>query len=88
MIRNSSIDEWMVLIQFTSEDPANELILDHVMKGFPQLTSLLYVINNKANDTIYDLDIHCFAGREFINEEMEGLKPFRVMCRKRNVCEC
>jgi 23S rRNA (uracil1939-C5)-methyltransferase len=50
-----------------------ELILDHLYEKF-QITSLQYVINNKANDTLYDTDIKLYKGRDYILEEMEGLK--------------
>ena len=75
MIRTSSTGEIMILIQFFKEDEAKRvLLMDAMAKEFPEITSLLYVINSKANDTIYDQDIHVFAGRDHIFEEMEGLK--------------
>lgn len=75
MIRTSSTGEIMVLIQFFEDDPRKrDLLLDHLHKKFPEITSLLYVINQKANDTIYDQDILCHAGRDHIFEEMEGLR--------------
>jgi 23S rRNA (uracil1939-C5)-methyltransferase len=75
MIRTSSLGEIMVLIQFYKEDKAKrELLLNFLSKEFPEITSLLYVVNQKANDTIYDQDIICFTGRDHIFEEMEGLK--------------
>lgn len=78
MIRTSSTGEIMVLIQFYFNDSDNiEKLLAAVRDRFPEITSLLYVINPKANDTIYDLDVIVFAGREYILEEMEGLK-FKV----------
>jgi 23S rRNA (uracil1939-C5)-methyltransferase len=74
MIRTASTGEIMVLIQFFENDKKNiELILNHLGERFPEITSLLYVVNNKANDTIYDQDIILFKGREYILEEMEGL---------------
>ncbi|WP_412463924.1 23S rRNA (uracil(1939)-C(5))-methyltransferase RlmD [Flavobacterium mekongense] len=74
MIRTASTGEIMVLIQFYQEDKAKrELLLNHVYNTFPQITSLLYVINGKANDTLYDQDIKLFQGRDYILEEMEGL---------------
>lgn len=81
MIRTSSSKEIMVLIQFydDAEDKRNGL-LDHLKKKFPQITSLLYVINRKGNDTIYDQDIQCHAGKEYIYEEMEGLK-FKITAK-------
>tara|TARA_R110002051_G_scaffold185003_1_gene254255 strand:- start:5630 stop:7039 length:1410 start_codon:yes stop_codon:yes gene_type:complete len=75
MIRTSSTGEIMVLVQFYENDKnKRELLLDHLHKTFPEITSLLYVINSKQNDTIYDQKIVCFSGRDHIFEEMEGLK--------------
>ena len=75
MLRTSSTGEIMVLIQFFENDKANrELILDHLYEKFPNITSLQYVVNSKANDTLYDTDIKLYKGRDYILEEMEGLK--------------
>lgn len=75
MMRTASTGEIMVLIQFFENDKANrELILDHIYEKFPQITSLQYVVNNKANDTLYDTNIKLYKGRDYILEEMEGLK--------------
>jgi 23S rRNA (uracil1939-C5)-methyltransferase len=75
MIRTASTGEIMVLIQFFEDDKANrELVLDHLYEKFPQITSLQYVVNAKQNDTIYDQDIKLYKGRNYILEEMEGLK--------------
>jgi 23S rRNA (uracil1939-C5)-methyltransferase len=75
MLRTASTGEIMVLIQFFEDDKRNrELILDHLYEKFPQITSLQYVINSKANDTLYDTDIKLYKGRNYILEEMEGLK--------------
>ncbi|NOY47048.1 MAG: 23S rRNA (uracil(1939)-C(5))-methyltransferase RlmD, partial [Chlorobi bacterium] len=75
MIRTTSIGEIMVLIQFFKEDNIKrELLLGFLFKEFPQITSLQYVINEKANDTIYDQEVICFAGRDHIFEKMEDLK--------------
>jgi len=75
MMRTASTGEIMVLIQFFENDKASsELILDHIYEKFPQITSLKYVVNNKANDTLYDQDIKLYKGRDYILEEMEGLK--------------
>ena len=74
MIRTASTGEIMVLIQFFEDDKANrDLLMNHLAETFPTITSLLYVINSKPNDTIYDQDIKLFKGREYILEEMEGL---------------
>ncbi len=75
MIRTSSTGELMVLVQFFENDiKKRELLLYHLSEKFPEITALLYVINSKQNDTIYDQEIVCFSGRDHIFEEMEGLK--------------
>ncbi len=75
MLRTSSIGEVMVLIQFYKEDTKKrELLLNYVKETFPEITALLYVINGKGNDTIYDQEVICYNGRDHIFEEMEGLK--------------
>ncbi|AXG74422.1 23S rRNA (uracil(1939)-C(5))-methyltransferase RlmD [Flavobacterium arcticum] len=74
MLRTASTGEIMVLIQFFDDDKQKrELLLDHLAERFPEITSLQYVVNQKANDTIYDQDITLYKGREYILEEMEGL---------------
>lgn len=75
MIRNSSLGQWMVLIQFYREEKEKrEALLNALTEKFPEISALLYVINPKANDTLYDLEVHCFAGKGYIEEEMEGLR--------------
>ena len=75
MIRTSSTGDIMVMIQFFKEDKAKrELILDFLSETFTEITSLQYVINGKANDTIYDQEVICYKGNDHIFEEMEGLK--------------
>ena len=81
MIRSSSTGELMVLIQFFDHDPENiKLLLNHLKTTFPQITSLQYVVNQKGNDTLQDLDIITFYGRDHIFEEMEGLK-FKISAK-------
>lgn len=81
MIRTSSNGEIMVVIQFFENQPENiELILNHLKNTFPQITSLQYAINPKGNDTLQDLDLITFYGRDHIFEEMEGLK-FKISAR-------
>ncbi|HEX8561447.1 MAG TPA: 23S rRNA (uracil(1939)-C(5))-methyltransferase RlmD [Flavobacterium sp.] len=75
MIRTASTGEIMVLIQFFEEQKDNrELLLNYLVEKFPEITSLQYVINGKPNDTIYDQKVHLFHGRDYILEEMEGLR--------------
>ena len=81
MIRTSSTGELMVVLQCKVTDDEGrrkmEEILQFMADTFPQITSLMYVINNKCNDTIGDLDVEVFKGNDHIFEEMEGLR-FKV----------
>ncbi len=78
MIRTASTGEIMVLLQFFKEDKEQrEVLLDFIKQRFPMITSLQFVINEKQNDTIYDQDVICYHGRDYILEEMEGLQ-FRI----------
>jgi len=75
IIRTSTTGEVMCVFSFYDNDTEKiNALLGHVKKTFPQITALLYVINQKGNDTIYDLPVQCFNGNEFMYEEMEGLK--------------
>ncbi|MBZ4676121.1 MAG: rRNA ((1939)-C(5))-methyltransferase RlmD [Anaerophaga sp.] len=75
IIRTSSTGEAMVIIVFYHDDKKKrEQLFEHLIKKFPDVTSWMYVINEKANDTITDLKVHLFSGRDHIFEEMEGLK--------------
>ncbi len=81
LIRTSSTGEIMVLIQFFEDQPENiNLLLNHLKTTFPKITSLQYVINQKGNDTLQDLEIKTFSGRDHIFEEMEGLK-FKISAK-------
>ncbi len=75
IIRSTSTGELMVIVNFFSEDvEKREALLNFVADKFPEINSLLYVINGKGNDTITDQNIHVFKGRDYIIEEMEGLR--------------
>lgn len=75
IIRTSSTGEVMVILVFFYEDKEQiGSLLSHLAKIFPEITSLMYVINPKANDTISDLEVKLFTGIEYILEEMEGLR--------------
>lgn len=81
MIRTATTGELMVLIQFFENDRENRaLLLDHLTSKFPEITALLYVINGKQNDTIYDQEVICYSGRDHIYEEMEGLR-FKITAK-------
>ena len=78
IVRTSSTGEIMIIIAFFREEEQNRVnLLESLAKEFPQITSLMYTINSKANDTLYDQDIIVFKGRDHIIEAMEDLK-FRI----------
>ena len=75
IVRTSSTGELMIIMVFFHEDTeAQQALLTNIADKFPQITSLLYIINSKANDTITDQEVIVFKGNECIFEEMEGLK--------------
>ena len=81
IIRNSASGEWMVIFQFHYDETGGEKeaigLLQHVADKLPQITSLLYLDNQKCNDTIGDQEILVFKGEDHIFELMEDLK-FKV----------
>lgn len=75
MVRTASTGELMLVMVFYKEDETSRVaLLSHIAKKFPEITSLLYVINSKANDTITDQEIHIFKGKDSIFEQMEELQ--------------
>ena len=81
MIRTSSTDEVMIVLQiFHKEDAILFPLLDAVATEFTNLISIQYVINGKANDTIYDQEIVCYKGQDFITEVMEDLQ-FKITAK-------
>ena len=75
MVRTTSTGELMlVLVFFHDDEPARVALLEHIAQTFPEITSLLYVINGKCNDTITDQEVHLFKGSEAVYETMEGLR--------------
>jgi len=81
IIRTSTTGELMVIlvaqIKTGEEMRLFETLLQYVADSFSEITSLLYIINNKVNDSIGDLEVHTFKGEDHIFEEMEGLR-FKV----------
>ncbi len=74
MIRTTSTNDLMVLIQFFEADKKSiKLMMEHLKTTFPEITSLLYIINQKANNTMYDQEVICYSGKDHIMEEMNGL---------------
>lgn len=81
IIRNSNTGQWMVIIQFhydeEGDDKRANKLLQHITDKFPEISSLLYVNNQKCNDTIGDQEVLVFKGEDYIYETMEDLK-FKV----------
>jgi len=78
IIRSSITNDLMVLVQFYDDDSASiELVMSYLLASFPEITSLLYVINQKGNESFFDLDIVTYSGLDYMTEEMEGLQ-FKV----------
>lgn len=73
IVRNTTMGDWMVIIAFRAADDRNMKLLQFVKEKFPQITSLLYVINHKNNDTIYDLEIKTFSGKDHVIEKLGNL---------------
>ena len=75
IIRTTSTGELMVIVVFAEDDEEKrEMLMKHLADTFPQITSLLYIINSKKNDTITDQEVITYKGNDCIFEEMEGLK--------------
>mgnify|MGYP004481824575 FL=1 len=81
VFRNSNTGEWMLILQFHYDEPGDDekaqQLLAHIAEKFPQLTSILYVDNQKGNDTFGDLDLTLYKGTDHIFETMEDLR-FKV----------
>jgi len=74
MVRTSSTNDLMVLVQFYENNKKNiNLLMKHLKISFPEITSLLYIVNQKANNTMYDQEVVCYKGENYIMEEMDGL---------------
>ena len=75
IVRTSTTGEVMAIVVFGENDPQRiDALLQHTAEKFPQITSLMYVVNTKLNDTIGDLDILLYKGNDHIFEQMEGLR--------------
>lgn len=77
MLRTASTGQLMVVVVFGRQDRAIEPLLKAMAEAWPQIDSLLYVVNEKMNDSIADQQVNVFKGLPYIEEEMEGLR-FRV----------
>lgn len=78
MVRIASTGEVMLIVVFARpEQEKIDDLMGAIAAEFPEITSLLYVVNQKVNDTIADQEVFTYRGRDYINEEMEGLQ-FRI----------
>ncbi|EOZ96924.1 RNA methyltransferase, TrmA family [Indibacter alkaliphilus LW1] len=78
IIRSTSTGESMVIVQFGADKTEEiDMVMAFLKNKFPQITALLYIVNLKKNETFHDLEVVTYAGKPFIEEEMEGLK-FRI----------
>lgn len=75
IIRTAQEDQVMVIVQFGEDDPDGiEKVMRFLKENIPGITSLLYIVNLKKNETFQDLDVHVYAGKDHIEETMEGLR--------------
>ena len=75
IVRTASTGEIMLIVVFFEDDTERiQAMMNFIAREFPQITSLLYIVNTKANDTITDQEVHVFRGRDYIFEEMDGLR--------------
>ena len=75
MLRQNSKGEWMVLFQLFREEKENQKALfDYLIQEFPQIKTLMFCINSKQNDSLYDQDVQIYYGDGFLMEEMDGLQ--------------
>lgn len=78
VVRTASTGEVMVIVVFNENDKERiDALMSHLEREFPEITSLIYMINEKWNDSLGDREPICFAGKDHIIEEMEGLQ-FKV----------
>ena len=81
VVRNSTSGEWMVLVVFGEDHEENRnAILNHLSTKFKEITSLLFAVNTKRNDSIFDQDIRLFSGKEFMHEKMDELS-FKISAK-------
>lgn len=74
IIRNTTLGEWMVIVAFGEDNPLIHSYLQSLADQFPFLNSILYAINTKKNDTLYDQDILCFKGKDHVMEKIGSLE--------------
>lgn len=79
IVRTSSTGELMLIVIFAKQSEEIKLLLDNVKQHFPQITSLMYCINEKFNDSISDQDILLYSGNDHITETMQAYKSDKIL---------
>jgi 23S rRNA (uracil1939-C5)-methyltransferase len=79
IVRTSSTGELMLIVIFAKQSEEIKLLLDNVKQHFPQITSLMYCINEKYNDSISDQDILLYSGNDHITETMQAYKSDKIL---------
>jgi 23S rRNA (uracil1939-C5)-methyltransferase len=79
IVRTSSTGELMLIVIFAKQSEEIKLLLDNVEQHFPQITSLMYCINEKFNDSISDQDILLYSGNDHITETMQAYKSDKIL---------
>ena len=78
VVRTTSTGELMLIVVFGEDNPKSiDDVMSNVAANFPQITSLIYIVNLKLNDSITDQETVLYRGRGYIEEQMEGLR-FRI----------
>ena len=75
LTRNTLGGEWMVILSvFYEDEPAMQAIMDFLHEKFPEIDTLIAVVNPKKNDTLYDLEFKTYYGSGYITEELDNVK--------------
>ncbi|MBS1780203.1 MAG: 23S rRNA (uracil(1939)-C(5))-methyltransferase RlmD [Bacteroidetes bacterium] len=74
VLRVARTGEILINLVLQHDNAERKAILDHILANIPGITSLHYTINPKVNDTIYDLDVHCYHGKGYIEETLEDYR--------------
>lgn len=74
-VRSTSLNHWMLIMVFAYDEPESRIpMLQHIAEAFPEITSLMYVINEKRNDIISDMPVHLYKGDPFMIENLDGVQ--------------
>lgn len=78
IVRNTKDEQWMVIVVFYEDNEERRVtLLEHLKSTFPEITSLNYIVNQKANDSIADQEVITYAGKDHLLETMGELQ-FKV----------